>query len=71
MQSALRNLKATIQYPNQEEYDESLLINESTVNPIIFQVNLYTTTDTIRKRYKIIRSKGRKLGLFDYEEIEY
>lgn len=39
-------------------------------DPIIFQFNTYTETDTIRKRYQIKPQKGKKLKPFEYEEIE-
>ncbi|WP_375559966.1 hypothetical protein ACE193_19945 [Bernardetia sp. OM2101] len=47
-----------------------LSFDKNATKPIIFQTNEYTKTDTIRKRYQIKPQQGKKLGAFDYEEIE-
>ncbi|WP_291724527.1 hypothetical protein [Bernardetia sp.] len=54
----------------QQDYYWKLSYNKNSTEPVIFQVNIYTKTDTIRKRYKIKPPKGRKLKPYDYEEIE-
>ncbi len=63
----------TIQFINQEdnkEKDWKLQYDKNSTQPIIFQINTYTKTDTTRKRYQIKPQKGKQLKTFDYEEIE-
>ncbi|AFM05099.1 hypothetical protein Fleli_2745 [Bernardetia litoralis DSM 6794] len=65
--------KKTIQLINQENSKEDnwvIKFDKKSTKPIIFQINTYTKTDTTRKRYQIKPQKGKKLGAFDYEEIE-
>ncbi len=63
----------TIQFINQKDNKENnwkLSYDKNSTEPIIFQINTYTKTDTIRKKYQIKPQKGKKLKPFDYEEIE-
>lgn len=63
----------TIQFINQKDNKEnnwSIKFDKNSTEPIIFQINTYTKTDTTRKRYQIKPQKGKKLKTFDYEEIE-
>lgn len=63
----------SIQFINQKdkkENDWKLSFDKNSTEPIIFQINTYTKTDTIRKRYQIKPQKGKKLKPFEYEEIE-
>ncbi|WP_338762959.1 hypothetical protein WAF17_18660 [Bernardetia sp. ABR2-2B] len=55
---------------SKQDYNWKLFFPKDSLKPITFQINTYTKTDTIRKRYQIKPQKGKKLKPFEYEEIK-
>jgi hypothetical protein len=52
------------------DIEGGLAFSKDFKEPIIFQVNINTKTDSIEKRYRITTPKGQKIKPFDYQEIE-